>query len=103
MTAERARQRLWAGIRRDIGRIETYLGGLTRSQFARDDLRRDAVERCMARIAAIADRLPAQDRARYPALAILGTPGLRPPLDRLDSDVVWGVARALSLRVDAAL
>jgi len=103
MTAERKRQRLWGGIRGAMGEIEAYLAGLTRSQFARDSLRRDAVERSLERIAALAACLPPQDRAGFPMLSILTAIGRRAPLDRLDSDVVWSLVQGLKVRAELSM
>ncbi len=96
MPSPRARQRLLSGIVRDIDRIESYLSGLTRSQFAGDGLRRDAVEQCLARITTAAKCLPAGAQTSDPALAILRAVGGRhAALGRLDSDVVWSLVECL--------
>lgn len=46
-----------AGILENVERIEGYLAGVDREAFARDALRRDAVERCLERLCEAAFRL----------------------------------------------
>jgi uncharacterized protein with HEPN domain len=101
MLTPRARQRLISHIHRDIGQIEAYLAGITQIQFITDALRRDAVERCMLRLAATANCLPPDDRALTPTLTLLRFAGFSRAIDRLDSDLIWGLARQLGQRATA--
>jgi uncharacterized protein with HEPN domain len=91
----------------NIERIEGYISGLERDSFARDGLRRDAVERCLERICEAGIRLG--DRAPtlmpdQPWQAIRGLGNrLRHAYDRIDFAVIWTllIERLPELKRDA--
>lgn len=70
MPTERPRRRL-ADIRENVDRIESHVAGLTFQQFRVDDKSRDAVERCLERIAEAARKLGDRYDDRYPDLDLL--------------------------------
>ncbi len=51
-----------------IGRIERYTLGLSRAAFMEDDLRRDAVERCIEIISEASRRLPEPMKSLHPSI-----------------------------------
>ena len=79
----------------NIARIERYTAGLDQHGLAADDLRHDAVERCLERICEAAfclgDRadvlLPAQP---WPDIRVMGNQ-LRHAYDQIDDRIVWNV------------
>ena len=92
MPTERPRQRL-VDIRDNVERIERHTAGLTRQQFQDDLKARDAVERCLERIAEAARKLGDQYDSQYPdldlpALRKMGSV-LRHDYDNVDAGVVW--------------
>jgi len=52
-------------MRDAIGRIERYVEGMTLAEFMRDDLKRDAVERCTEIISEASRRLPERVKSKY--------------------------------------
>ena len=92
MPTERPRRRL-ADIRDNVDRIESHVAGLTFQQFQVDKKSRDAVERCMERIAEAARKLGDRYDGRYPdldlpALRQMGSV-FRHDYDAVDAGVVW--------------
>ncbi|MGE0717408.1 MAG: DUF86 domain-containing protein [Alphaproteobacteria bacterium] len=78
-----------------IGRIETYTAGMSAAAFAADDLRRDAVERCLLRISEAARKLEGQAEALAPgqpwaAIRAVGNV-LRHEYDVVDPNVLWRI------------
>lgn len=92
MPTERPRHRL-ADIRDNVERIERHVAGMTFQQFQQDLKSRDAVERCMERIAEAARKLGDRYDSRYPDvdLPALGAMGsvFRHDYDNVDAGVVW--------------
>jgi uncharacterized protein with HEPN domain len=92
MPTERPRRRL-ADIRDNVDRIERHVADLSFEQFQADDKSRDAVERCMERIAEAARKLGDRYDDRYPdldlpALRQMGSV-FRHDYDAVDAGVVW--------------
>lgn len=92
MPTDRPGQRL-ADIRDTIQRIESHVAGMTVQQYRADRKARDAVERCLERIAEAARKLGDRYDAAYPELDL---PNLRRmgrvfrhDYDHVDADVVW--------------
>ncbi|MCP5373252.1 MAG: DUF86 domain-containing protein [Hyphomicrobiales bacterium] len=92
MPSRRARQRL-ADILENMDRIGHHLGGGGRDAFLADVTRRDAVERCLERIAEAARKLGDEFDARFPAadlpnLRRLGSV-LRHDYDLIEALFLW--------------
>ena len=93
----------------NIVRIEKYVDGVDRDTLRNDDLRYDAVERCLERICEAAFRLG--DRTdelipEQPWRAIRGLGNrLRHGYDQIDTNIVWNVVseRLPSLKADVAV
>jgi len=93
----------------NIVRIERYTAGLDERDLEKDDLRHDAVERCLERICEAAVRLG--DRAAellpdHPWADIRGMGNrLRQAYDRMDASIVWNVVkeRLPKLQADIAI
>jgi uncharacterized protein with HEPN domain len=91
----------------NIARIERHVEGLNQEGLAKDELRRNAVERCLERICEAAFRLgdlavvsmPAQP---WKAIRGLGN-RLRHAYDQIDISIVWNVVtdRHSELKTDA--
>lgn len=94
-----ARERDWLEtIVENCERIDGYLGDRTEQDFAESGLIRDAVERCLERIAEAAVRLgPERLKAIAPDLALHELRGLgnilRHEYDRVDPRIIWNTAR----------
>jgi uncharacterized protein with HEPN domain len=92
----------------NIARIERYIEGLDQDGLAKDELRHDAVERCLERICEATCRLG--DRVvvlmpDQPWRAIRGMGNrLRHAYDGIDIGIVWNVVakRPPDLKADAA-
>lgn len=91
-----------ADILANIERIRRYTSGMTAARFAGDDKTRDAVERCLERIAEAARKLGPGFDEHYPEV---GFPNLRRfgsvlrhDYDGVDPGQVWG---ALTGRLNA--
>ncbi len=85
-----------------IDRIEQYTAGLSRTEFAADRLRRDAVERCIEIISEASRRLPTDIKARHlgipwSQIAAIGNI-FRHEYDEVSPVLVWEV---VSLHVPA--
>ncbi|MFI4988151.1 MAG: DUF86 domain-containing protein [Alphaproteobacteria bacterium] len=92
MSSERLHQRL-ADMLRDIARIRRYVAGLSPGQFAADEKTRDAVERCLERIAEAARKIGDRLDEKYPDVefAKLRQFGsvLRHDYDQIEPGLVW--------------
>ncbi len=92
----------------NIARIESHVEGMDRDGLRNDDLRYDAVERCLERICEAAFRLA--NRAdelmpEQPWRAIRGLGNrLRHGYDQIDTDILWNVVaeRLPGLKADVA-
>jgi uncharacterized protein with HEPN domain len=77
----------------NISRIERYVAGLSRDNFAEDGRTQDAVERCLERICEAVSRLGNRTEAllpRHPSSAIRGMGNrLRHAYDRIDLGLIW--------------
>lgn len=86
-----------ADIIENAERVETYLAGMDRQAFERDDKTRDAVERCLERICEAARRLGGRAAELMPTQPWRDIRGmgnrLRHAYDHLDLDIVWNTAR----------
>jgi uncharacterized protein with HEPN domain len=93
----------------NVGRIDSYVAGMDRSDFERNGLVRDAVERCLERICEAAYRLGAQAEVLMPSQPWGDIRGmgnrLRHAYDRVSLGVVWDTVsyRLPSLEADARL
>jgi uncharacterized protein with HEPN domain len=91
----------------NIARIERYVEGLDQDRLRADDLRHDAVERCLERICEAAFRLGDRANALLPAHPWPDIRGmgnrLRHGYDQIDTNIVWNVVseRLPSLKADA--
>jgi uncharacterized protein with HEPN domain len=98
-----------ADIVDNIVRIEGYIAGYSQLQLASDELRRDAVERCLERICEAAYRLGEAAGILMPAQPWQDIRGmgnrLRHAYDQIDFTIVWNVVerRLPSLKADAEL
>jgi uncharacterized protein with HEPN domain len=86
-----------ADLVENANRIHRYLGGMTFEQFAGNLRVRDAVERCIERIAGAAVRLgPIRLAAIAPSPALHELRGLgnllRHAYDRIDPKLIWDTA-----------
>jgi uncharacterized protein with HEPN domain len=92
-------------ILENIDRIERYVGAMTREDFHANELVRDAVERCFARISEAAVKLGETLDTRYPDVPWLHIRRfgnvLRHAYDQIVDDVLWETIRVRlgSLRV----
>ncbi len=55
-----------------IGKIEAYTAGKTFEDYLLDDMRRDAVERCLEIVSEASRYVPLQAKARHPEIAWRG-------------------------------
>lgn len=88
-------------------RIASYIAGLNRAEFLGDDLRRDAVERCIERISEAAKKLGAVAEERMPdqpwhEIRAVGNV-LRHMYDDVDPDIVWRIAAEDTPKLAASL
>ncbi|MFW6027803.1 MAG: DUF86 domain-containing protein [bacterium] len=89
----KAPDRRFRDIIENIERVERYTTNMTEEDFAKSDVIRDAVERCLSRISEAATKLgdiaeqlcPDQP---WPDIRGLGN-HLRHGYDNLDSDLIW--------------
>ena len=99
-----------AAILDDIASIENYTAGLERDAFEQDELTRDAVERCIARVCTALSRLaecaPAlmPDAKPWGDIASVGE-RLHRSYQPLEADPVWAVVQRdlQALKLSAAL
>jgi uncharacterized protein with HEPN domain len=91
----------------NIARIERHVEGLDQDELRSDELRHDAVERCLERICEAAFRLGDRADELLPAQPWRGIRGLgnrlRHGYDQIDINIVWNVVseRLPSLKADA--
>lgn len=82
-----------ADIVENIKRIQGYVVGLEKNEFEKDDLKRDAVERCLQRISEAAVRLGEQAIVLMPQHPWDDVRGLgnhlRHAYHRVSVDVIW--------------
>lgn len=80
-----------------IRRIETYTKELTRAEFGRDELRQDAVIRCLEIVSEASRRVPDAFKAEYgeiPWAKIAGIGNiLRHEYQSVSMDAIWDVTR----------
>jgi uncharacterized protein with HEPN domain len=80
-----------------IRRIETYTKELTRAEFGRDELRQDAVIRCLEIVSEASRRVPDASKAEYgeiPWAKIAGIGNiLRHEYQSVSMDAIWDVTR----------
>lgn len=92
MGAARTRKRI-ADIIENIGRIETFIQGMSRAAFEQDMKTALAVERCLLIISEAAVRLGDDEAALMPDVPWPDVRGmgnhLRHAYDRLDADTLW--------------
>ncbi len=85
-----------ADIIENAGRIASHITGMDRDGFARNDLVRDAVERCLGRICEAAHRLGDHAGRLMPGQNWRDIRGmgnqLRHAYDRINVDIIWKVA-----------
>jgi uncharacterized protein with HEPN domain len=91
----------------NIARIERHVAGLDHHGLRADELRHDAVERCLERICEAAFRLGDRAELLLPAQSWRGIRGLgnrlRHGYDQIDTNIVWNVVseRLPSLKAGA--
>jgi uncharacterized protein with HEPN domain len=77
----------------NVARIEDYVVGMSRNNFADDGRTQDAVERCLERICEAVSRLGSRTKALlpgHPSAAIRGMGNrLRHAYDRIDLGLIW--------------
>ena len=92
MSSARPEDRL-QDILDNIARIERHVGAMTRAEFCANDLVRDAVERCFARISEAAVKLGETMDAQHPDVPWLQIRRfgnvLRHAYDQVLEDVLW--------------
>lgn len=80
-----------------IRRIETYTKDLTRAEFGRDELRQDAVIRCLEIVSEASRRVPEAFKAKHkdiPWAKIAGIGNiLRHEYQSVSTDVIWDVTQ----------
>lgn len=85
-----------ADIIENADRVATYITGMDRDGFARNDLVRDGVERCIERICEAAHRLGDHADRLMPGQNWRDIRGmgnqLRHAYDRINVDIIWKVA-----------
>lgn len=95
MSSEHRAADCLAAILGNIGDIEDYTAGLESDAFERDELTRDAVERCVERVCAALSRLGECAPALMPELpwSGIGSVGdrLRRDCDRIGAGILWGI------------
>lgn len=95
MFSDEDRAREWiADIIAECDRVAGYVAGMAFEQFAANGLVRDAVERCLLRIAEAATRLGPERLARIgpeaPLHALRGLGNkLRHEYERVNAEIVW--------------
>jgi uncharacterized protein with HEPN domain len=76
--------------------IDGYLRGIDRAAFARDRMRKDAVERCLERISEAARRIGPLAADLFPDVdwsAVRGFGNIaRHEYERVSADVIWRIA-----------
>lgn len=81
----------------NIARIERYVGSMTLKDFRNNDITRDAVERCLARISEGAVKLGETLDRRYPDVPWLQIRRfgnvLRHAYDQIIDDMIWETVR----------
>ncbi|MEL3888960.1 DUF86 domain-containing protein [Ferrovibrio sp. MS7] len=80
-----------------IRRIETYTKNLTRAEFGRDELRQDAVIRCLEIVSEASRRVPDAFKTKHkeiPWAKIAGIGNiLRHEYQSVSTDVIWDVTQ----------
>jgi len=80
-------------IRASIGKIETYVRGMSWEEFAADQKTIDAVVRNLEIIGEAANRLPEETRARYPGIPWDEMVGMRNKIIHeyfgVDLEILW--------------
>jgi uncharacterized protein with HEPN domain len=83
-------------IRNAIRRIERYTKGQTAASFGKNDLLRDAVERCIEIVSEASRRVPADMKARHPDIPWSKIAGVgnvfRHDYDEVYPPLVWEIA-----------
>lgn len=79
-----------------VRRVQTYTKGMSRADFGSDELRQDAVIRCLEIISEASRRLPEAIKAQHPdipwaKIAAIGNI-LRHEYQSVSTDVIWKVA-----------
>ena len=86
-----------ADIIENIERVEQYIAGMSREDFANNGLVRDAVERCLERVCEAAHRLGEHASELMPGQPWADIRGmgnrLRHAYDRISLDIIWNAAR----------
>jgi uncharacterized protein with HEPN domain len=94
-------------IRGAIGKIERYTKGLSKRGFAEDDKTLDAVVRNLEIIGEAVKQLPAELRAREPAIDWQKIAGLRDILIHqyfgIDVDILWDIIQNKLPALDASV
>lgn len=89
-------KRRFQDILDNIERIQTYTSGLTSERFAQDSLRRDAVERCLLRIAEAATRVKGLSETLAPDQPWADIRGLgnvlRHEYEKINVAIIWDIA-----------
>lgn len=84
-------------ILQGIGKIRTYIAGMTRESFAQDSMKIDAVVRNLEIIGEAAKTIPESIRAEYPNVEWKKIAGLRDILAHhyfeVDLDIVWDIVQ----------
>jgi uncharacterized protein with HEPN domain len=78
-----------------IGKIKTYMGGMSRQDFLKDEKTRDAVLRNLEVIGEAAKGVPEEIRAQHPGIEWRKMAGLRDILIHhyfgIDLEIIWDI------------